>query len=63
MKLLTNILLFTTLLLLSNRAFCDLVDEGKAKYIKGDLNGAIAEFNKAIELNPNSSAAYNDRGT
>jgi len=33
-----------------------------AKYDKKDLDGAIADCSKAIELDPNYAAAYNNRG-
>ena len=35
---------------------------GVGKRAKGDLEGAIADFTKAIELNPEFAAAYNNRG-
>ena len=35
---------------------------GAGKRAKGDLEGAIADFTKAIELNPEFAAAYNNRG-
>src|SRR5215471_7497333 len=35
---------------------------GLAKIDKGDLDGAIAEFNRAIELDPKYAKAYNNRG-
>ena len=35
---------------------------GKAKYEKGDYDGAIADFDKAISLDSNDVDAYNGRG-
>jgi len=32
------------------------------KRAKGDLDGATADFNKAIEIDPRHAAAYNSRG-
>ena len=37
-------------------------NRGIAKQAKGDLEGAIADFNRAIELNPRDAQAYNNRG-
>jgi len=34
---------------------------GEAKRIKGDLDGALADFNRAIELKPDFAVAYNNR--
>ena len=35
---------------------------GKQKYEYKDYNGAIVEFNKAIQNDPNSAIAYYERG-
>ena len=35
---------------------------GKQKYNKKDYQGAIADYDKAIELNPKDARAYNNRG-
>jgi tetratricopeptide (TPR) repeat protein len=35
---------------------------GNIKYLQLDYNGAILDYNKAIELNPKLAGAYNDRG-
>jgi len=37
-------------------------DSGKEKYDNKDYKGAIEDFNKAIELNPNDADAYYNRG-
>jgi len=45
----------------SNGPGADLVDRGVEKGKKGDLDGAIAEFDKAIKANPSNSLAYINR--
>jgi tetratricopeptide (TPR) repeat protein len=40
----------------------DYNTRGEAKLAKDDLDGALADFNKAIELNPNLAGAYDNRG-
>jgi serine/threonine protein kinase len=40
----------------------ELVDLGIDKSNKGDKRGAIADFTKAIELDPKHAVAYNNRG-
>ncbi|MGI8821285.1 MAG: tetratricopeptide repeat protein [Chthoniobacterales bacterium] len=37
-------------------------NRGKAKAEKGDLDGAIADYDRAIQLNPKDAAIYNNRG-
>ena len=38
-------------------------DRGIAKQRKGDLGGALADYDQAIKLNPKNAFAYNNRGT
>ena len=48
----------------SNKAESDgFINSGVAKDNSQDYYGAMTDYNKAIELNPNSSLAYYDRGT
>ena len=37
-------------------------ERGNSKYGLEDYKGAVADYSKAIELNPNLSEAYNNRG-
>jgi len=45
----------------SNGPGAELVDRGIEKGKKGDLNGAIADFDKAIKANPNNANHYINR--
>jgi Flp pilus assembly protein TadD len=38
-------------------------NSGNAKLAKGDTNGALADYNQAIKINPKNAVAYEDRGT
>ncbi|MCL5992296.1 MAG: tetratricopeptide repeat protein, partial [Bacteroidetes bacterium] len=40
----------------------EYLKKGNAKINSGDYRGAIQDYNKALELNPNSDDAYNNRG-
>ncbi|MCK5709761.1 MAG: tetratricopeptide repeat protein, partial [Deltaproteobacteria bacterium] len=40
----------------------DYVAKGRAKFERGDYQGSIQDFNKAIELNPNDATFYAGRG-
>ena len=59
-------ILFTLALLISFSSFGQTAEEyiksGNDKAYAKDNYGAIADFTKAIELNPNDSAAYYKRG-
>jgi tetratricopeptide (TPR) repeat protein len=50
------------LLILVNNAFCDLVRDGNDAMDQGKWDAAIADFTKAIELNPDDAGIYNNRG-
>jgi tetratricopeptide (TPR) repeat protein len=39
-----------------------LLEQGNSKFDNGDYKSAIAAYDQAIKLNPNSAAAYNYRG-
>lgn len=40
----------------------DFFIRGRDKYKKGDFQGAIADYNQALRLNPNDAEAYLNRG-
>ena len=40
----------------------DYIESGKSKFDREDYNGAISDFTKAISLNPDYAAAYQNRG-
>tara|TARA_R110000737_G_scaffold2826_1_gene7784 strand:- start:579 stop:872 length:294 start_codon:yes stop_codon:yes gene_type:complete len=59
-------ILFTLALLISFSSFGQTAEEYfKRAFSKASVNddyGAISDFNKAIELNPNYAVVYNNRG-
>ena len=60
-------LLFTLALLISFSSFGQTAEEyfksGDDKVYANDYYGAIADYTKAIELDPNDADAYKNRGT
>src|ERR1039458_7799124 len=54
------------LLLVTDSAFCgdetNYFNRGNVKAQKGDLDGAMADYTKAIELKPDYAKAYSNRG-
>lgn len=40
----------------------EFYDRGSARLVKGNLDGAVADYSKAIELNPKHTEAYYNRG-
>jgi len=60
------VLLMAMFLTVAITAFCDQADDyvasGRAKLAKRDMDGAIADFTKAIQLEPALAVAYLNRG-
>ena len=60
------LLLTVVLLTITTDAFCDTAEDyvngSSQKYARGDLDGAIADCTKAIELKPDYANAYSSRG-
>ena len=46
----------------ANAADNPFIKSGNAKYLQGDYDGAIADYSRAIELDPDDAAAYYNRG-
>ncbi len=68
MKIHKSLLLLICVLLLFGGTSCHdpangYVNSGRGKLAKGNLDGALADFTKAIELKPDYSQAYYERGT
>jgi Flp pilus assembly protein TadD len=46
----------------STQTAADYIAQGDAKYNSGDKQGAIQDYDRAIELDPENAEAYTDRG-
>ncbi|HET9532804.1 MAG TPA: tetratricopeptide repeat protein [Blastocatellia bacterium] len=44
------------------RSAMNYIDTAQAKYTRGDLAGAINDYNKALKIDPSLAAAYHGRG-
>lgn len=55
-------LLMTSITAFAQKAAKEPFDKGIEYRMQGKFDEAIAEFNKAIEINPNDAQAYNNRG-
>jgi len=53
---------YTTLPIYAQNSAEEYYDSGVEKLDSGDFQGAIKDFNKAIEINPKYANAYYDRG-
>ena len=53
---------YTTLPIYAQNSAEEYYDSGVEKADSGDYQGAIKDYNKAIEINPNYSEAYFNRG-
>ena len=45
-----------------NEQAMEYSNKASIKFLKKDINGAIADFNKAIEISPNNPNLYLNRG-
>lgn len=62
-KFLLRTAMFLTLATIScSHRPVDYFNGGVGRQAKGDWDGAIADFTKAIQLKPNDASAYNNRG-
>lgn len=52
MRTITSLILLLSVITLPAQTAQELFDSGVAKYKKQDLAGAIQDYNKAIQLNP-----------
>lgn len=44
------------------RSAMNYLETGNTKYVRGDLSGALCDYNKAIKIDPGLAAAYYGRG-
>ena len=56
------IFLAATVQIAASQTVDELNKRGNAKDDKGDFDGAIADYNRVIELDPKFAVAYNNRG-
>lgn len=63
MKAISMILLtFSLIFSCCSKAEEDFLEKGKSKQSIGDYRGAISDYTKAIELDPENAEAYHGRG-
>ncbi len=59
--LITALGCFHPLMAFAQQSAMDLVKAGDAKFSGSDYEGAVADYSKAIELDPKSASAYSGR--
>ncbi|MBK8609204.1 MAG: tetratricopeptide repeat protein [Chitinophagaceae bacterium] len=61
-KIVATVFLFSFLISVSAQTAGDLIEMGNSKYSNKDYEGALADYDKAVELDANNIFAYYNRG-